>query len=56
MLFRAVSIWIDGVDRQIVVGFGELPAAVFFAFHRGLVGEKLFFDFTAVGRGGDICR
>ena len=53
-LFRAVSIWIDGVNRQIVVRFREFPAAIFFAFHRGLVREELLFHFTAVCGGRDV--
>src|SRR5579864_2467532 len=50
-LFGTVAIWIDRMNRQIVVRFREFPAAIFFAFHGGLVREKLLFNFAAMSGG-----
>src|SRR5579864_3570417 len=53
-LLSTVSIRIDSVNRQIVVRFGEFPAAIFSAFHFGLVREQLLFHFTAMSGGRDV--
>src|SRR6202521_4416542 len=53
-LLSTVSIWIDGVNRQIVVRLRQLPAAIFSAFHFGLVREELLFHFTAMPGGRDV--
>src|SRR4029077_17699424 len=53
-LFRTVAIWIDRVNRQIVMRDRKYPAAIFFALHCGLVREKLFFNFTAMSGGRNV--
>src|SRR5580704_8974446 len=53
-LLSSVPIWVDGMNRQIVMRLREFPAAIFFAFHGGLVREKLFFNFTAMSGGRNI--
>src|ERR1700693_4050612 len=53
-LFRSVSVWIDGMNRQIVMRFREFPSAIFFAFHGSLVRKKLLFNFAAVSGGRNV--
>src|ERR1017187_10163201 len=51
-LFVAVSVGINRVNWQIVVSFRQFPTAVFFPFKSGLIGEKLFGDFSTMTGGG----
>src|SRR6266404_3790315 len=53
-LFVAISIRVDYADWQIVMRLCQFPAAVLFAFKRGLVREKLFGNLGAMTGGGLI--
>jgi hypothetical protein len=50
---RLFGVWIDGVDWQVVVVCGELPAPVLFFLKTGFVGEELV-DQLALVRGGGL--
>src|SRR5262249_28288902 len=51
-LFFSIAVWVDDADGEVVVRFGQLPAAVFFAVQGDLIREELFGDFSTVAGGG----